>query len=97
MQLFHGESDLRGTKWCEEDVINLQTRLTDEEFEENIFDGLPHVSMEKSGRFVRIVLRGEAKAMLSALEELKPAVVEQMPMDFEELFIHEVEERGQRK
>lgn len=36
MQLFHGESDLKGTKWCEEDVINLQTRLTDEEFEENI-------------------------------------------------------------
>lgn len=36
MQLFHGESDLKGTKWCEEDVINLQTRLTDEEFEANI-------------------------------------------------------------
>ena len=36
MILIHGESDLKGTKWCEEDVINLQTRLTDEEFEENI-------------------------------------------------------------
>ncbi len=36
MQLFHGESDLKGTKWCEEDVINLQTRLTDEEFEAHI-------------------------------------------------------------
>lgn len=36
MQLFHGESDLKGTKWCEEDVIDLQTRLTDEEFSENI-------------------------------------------------------------
>ena len=68
-----------------------------EEFEESIFDSLPHVSIEKSGRFVRIVLRGEAKAMLSALEELKPAVLDEMPMDFEELFIHEVEERGQRK
>ena len=36
MQLFHGESDLMGTKWCIEDVINLQTRLTDEEFEATI-------------------------------------------------------------
>ena len=36
MILIHGESDLKGTEWCEEDVINLQTRLTDEEFEENI-------------------------------------------------------------
>lgn len=36
MILFKGESDLKGSKWCEEDVINLQTRLTDEEFDENI-------------------------------------------------------------
>lgn len=40
MQLFHGESDLKGTKWCEEDVINLQTRLTDEEFDENIIPSM---------------------------------------------------------
>ena len=40
MILFHGESDLKGTKWCEEDVINLQTRLTDEEFDNNIFPEL---------------------------------------------------------
>ena len=68
-----------------------------EEFEESVFSHLPCVSLEKSGRFVRIVLRGEAKRMLSALEELGPAIVEEMPMDFEELFIHEVEERGHNK
>ena len=68
-----------------------------EEFEEGIFDSLPYVSLEKSGRFVRIVLRGEAREMLAALENLKPAIVEEMPMDFEELFIHEVEEGGQIK
>jgi ABC-2 type transport system ATP-binding protein len=65
-----------------------------EEFEESVFSHLPCVSLEKSGRFVRIVLRGEAKRMLSALEELGPAIVEEMPMDFEEMFIHEVEGRG---
>jgi ABC-2 type transport system ATP-binding protein len=68
-----------------------------EEFEEGIFDSLPYVSLEKSGRFVRIVLRGEAREMLAALENLKPVIVEEMPMDFEELFIHEVEEGGQIK
>jgi hypothetical protein len=31
-----GETDLKGTKWCTEDVVNLQTRLTDEEFDANI-------------------------------------------------------------
>lgn len=38
MILFKGESDLKGTKWSTEDVINLQTRLTDEEFDNNIFE-----------------------------------------------------------
>ncbi len=65
-----------------------------EEFDESIFAGLPTVSIEKSGRFVRIVLRGETEKMKAALEALEPVIVEEMPMDFEELFIHEVEERG---
>ncbi len=67
-----------------------------EEFEESIFEELPTVSLEKSGRFVRIVLKGETERMKKALEGLNPVIVEEMPMDFEELFIHEVEERGQR-
>jgi hypothetical protein len=40
MQIVHGESDLKGTKWCVEDVVNLQTRLTNEEFEENITNSM---------------------------------------------------------
>ncbi len=65
-----------------------------EEFGEDLFDGLPVVSLEKSGRFVRIVLKGDADKLSSKLEALSPVIMEQMPMDFEELFIHEVEERG---
>lgn len=68
-----------------------------EEFEESIFDGLPVVAIEKSGRFVRIVLKGDATRMKGALEALSPIIVEEMAMDFEEMFIHEVEERGQGK
>ncbi len=68
-----------------------------EEFDESIFEGLPAVAIEKSGRFVRIVLKGDAVKMKSALESLSPVIVEEMAMDFEEMFIHEVEERGQGK
>lgn len=68
-----------------------------EEFDESIFAGLPVVSVEKSGRFVRIVLKGNAEKMKTALEALHPVIVEEMPMDFEELFIKEVEERGEMK
>ena len=58
------------------------------------FDGLPVVSLEKSGRFFRVVLEGKEDEMEAALKALEPAVLEQMPMDFEEMFIHEVERKG---
>ena len=64
------------------------------EIDEKIFASLPVTSLERSGRFVRIVLEGNENEMRERLEELSPAVIDQMPMDFEEMFIHEVEGRG---
>jgi len=61
------------------------------------FDGLGAVSLEMSGRFVRVVLREDAQAATQKLEALGPAIMEEMPMDFEELFIREVEGRGYLK
>jgi len=65
-----------------------------DEVDERIFAGLPIVSLEKSGRFFKVVLEGKDSEMQGLLEGLKPAVIEQMKMDFEEMFIHEVEGRG---
>ena len=65
-----------------------------EEPDERAFASLPVVSLEQTGRFFRIVLEGREDEMKSALEALNPAVLEQMPMDFEEMFIHEVERKG---
>ena len=61
------------------------------------FVGLPIVSADRSGRFFKIVCEGRADTILSMLEVLNPAVIEQMNMDFEEMFIHEVEKRGYLK
>lgn len=66
MQIFHGESDLKGTKWCEEDVINLQTRLTDEEFEENI---TPELSDRERMRRCATILNSR-KALPERYKEL---------------------------
>lgn len=65
-----------------------------EDFSEDIFKDLPVVSLEKTGRFVRIVLEGDENEMRERLDELNPAIIEQMPMDFEEMFIHEVKREG---
>ena len=64
--------------------------------EDALLRGLPAVSVEKSGRFVRVVLEGESLAMQRQLESLNPVIMEEMPMDFEELFLYEVGERGYR-
>lgn len=65
-----------------------------EEIHEGLFVNLPVTSIEISGRFARIVLQGNAAELLPKLQALNPAVVEEMRMDFEEVFIHEVEKRG---
>ena len=68
-----------------------------EKASEEIFAHLPVVSLEKSGRFFRIILEGDAKAMEAELAKLSPAVMDEMPVDFEEMFISEVDKRGYTK
>jgi ABC-2 type transport system ATP-binding protein len=58
---------------------------------ESLFDGLSIVSLEIKGRFVTVVLKGESGDMYAVLEQLKPAVMDELPLDFEEAFIHDVE------
>ena len=46
-----------------------------------------------TGRFVRIVLEGNSEEMKAKLLLLSPAVIEEMKLDFEEVFIHDVEKK----
>jgi ABC-2 type transport system ATP-binding protein len=65
-----------------------------DDVDEALFARLPITSFEKTGRFVRVVLEGNAAELKPLLESLSPAVIDEMPMDFEEIFIHEVAKRG---
>lgn len=64
---------------------------------EEMFAHLPVVSLEKSGRFFRVILEGDAAEMAGELAKLSPAVMDEMPVDFEEMFISEVQNRGYTK
>ena len=83
-----GDISERVSRYCKFQLAFL------EELQDSAFDSLPVVSMERTGRFVRVVLAGREEEMQEALLKLSPAVLEQMPMDFEEMFIREVEGRG---
>lgn len=65
-----------------------------ENIDDKAFASLPVVSLENSGRFVRIVLEGDRDAMREKLSALSPVVMDEMKLDFEEAFIHDVERKG---
>ena len=77
-------------------LCKFQLAFTDVAKEE-IFAHLPVVSLERSGRFVRVILEGSAAEMAEELAKLSPAVMDEMPIDFEEMFISEVQNRGYTK
>ena len=52
------------------------------------------LTFESEGRVVRIVVRGEREEVISALRTLSPIFVEEVKVDFEELFLCEVKSRG---
>ena len=52
------------------------------------------LSFESEGRVVRFVVSGEREEIVSALKALSPIFVEEIKVDFEELFLCEVKSRG---
>lgn len=69
-----------------------------DEINESLFMPLPVVYLAIKGRFAQVVLEGDCIEMRSKLEVLSPAVIDEMPLDFEEVFIHDVEKnRGDKK
>lgn len=65
-------------------------------FEESMLRNLPVISMTASGKFVKVTFDGDAEEMEKRLRELSPTVMEQMPVDFEEVFINEVTKEERR-
>ena len=55
-----------------------------------VFKNLPVISLEKSEKFVKVVFEGQSDEMRARLEALSPAIIEELPMNFEEVFISEV-------
>ena len=69
-------------------------------FEENLEPSdLPfkYVSAEKNGRVITVVVRGDKERIKETIAALKPLIMEEIPMDFEDMFIEEVTERGYLK
>ena len=56
--------------------------------------GFECMSFRKTGRVVQLIARGEVEDIKQKLAEKQPLFIEEIEVDFEELFIAEVEARG---
>lgn len=52
------------------------------------------IHFEKTGRVIKVVVRGDSEEVRAKIATMKPLIVDEIPMDFEDLFIYEVGERG---
>ncbi len=69
-------------------------------FRENIQpENLPfeYIRAEVSGRVITVVARGNKSEITAKISEMKPLIMEEIPMNLEDLFIEEVQERGYLK
>jgi len=76
------------------DINNYQVALS-EELEREAFEGLglEIVRFERQGQVIHMVIRGDQDEVKEKLNELHPLLLNVLPVNFEELFIYEVEKK----
>ncbi len=77
-----------------EQINKYQVVFQDEKKKED-FSQFEILHYEQEGRVIRLVLRGDEQEVLKQLEEMKPMILDVLPVNFEELFIYELESRGE--
>ncbi|MCR5371895.1 MAG: ABC transporter ATP-binding protein [Solobacterium sp.] len=76
------------------ELINKYQVVFKEEPAENAFDGLEILHKENEGRVYRLVIRGKEEDVVTQLNGLNPVLLDVLQVNFEELFIYELESRG---
>ena len=66
----------------------------DREVNKEDFTNLDVVSFSKIGRVVKIICVGEEEEIISKIKKYDPLIIDEIAIDFEELFIIEVERKG---
>lgn len=78
------------------ELVNKYQLAFRQEIEAERFSDLDVLHMEQEGRVYKLVIRGEAEEVTEKLKQLEPVLLDVLPVNFEELFIYELESRGER-
>lgn len=77
------------------DLINkYQLAFADEKTKEDFRD-FDLLHFEQEGRVARLVIKGNVEETMEKLNAMNPVLVDVLPVSFEELFIYELESRGE--
>ena len=65
--------------------------------EKKMFDGINFISYKQDKRVITVVLEDEYDSVFEKFKKFNPLIIDEIAIDFEELFIIEVEKRGYLK
>ena len=91
--LDHGEITCSGDLGNDLQKVHKFQAAFDREIAEEAL-GFACMSFVQTGKVVRLIAKGDKEEIRRKIEELRPIFVEEIDVDFEELFIGEVESRG---
>ena len=74
------------------ELINKYQLAYNREIDENIFNDLDVINMDKEGSIYRLVIRGNKEEILDKLNKTNPILLDCLSVNFEELFIYLHEE-----
>ena len=74
--------------------INKYQAAFKKDYDREDFARFDLVSYEKRGQIYQLVIRGEEDTVREQLETMQPILIDVLPVNFEEMFIYEVESRG---
>ena len=76
------------------ELINKYQAAFREEKERSAFEGLDILHYDRQGRVYQLVIRGNEDEVMEKLQAMDPVLLDVLPVNFEELFIYELESRG---
>ncbi|MBR2670035.1 MAG: ABC transporter ATP-binding protein, partial [Solobacterium sp.] len=76
--------------------INKYQIVFEQEQDKEVFKDLDILHFENEGRVYKLVIRGNEEDVTEKLNTLKPVLMDILQVNFEELFIYELESRGMK-
>ena len=79
-----------------EDKANINTYqiVFDKEKSKEDFKKLDVIHFSRTGRVLKIVIKGNKNDVINELNKMKPLLLETIPLNFEDLFIYQVNKKG---